>query len=784
MAGSPVPHRRQVQEETRRVLEAFLQRALSYGEAGAPGQVGRGYHNPRSYMHRSPTEHARQCPGWNAIHEEINRVEEGKHGFRTSIKRLLQRRPSPRGTSDSLPPSKEGSLKRSHAGGKGGEGARQKRTFSFKSLLRKKGASSGEKGASSGENGVCTEHPKRPESLPVVTCYCRKHDVEYQGAQTNGCEAKDAELYTLVAQKLDHLVKQQQQVLSPIAANGLPSPIASSQISVLPTETASHTSGRLYLGQIETDPLLRNTLSRMSYRSFSRLADTFTSRVSPGVASPQLAQLALTMELTRKVAGINSHVVHTLMGYSLQYMDMFVPWVQQQGGWATKVPEVRDVTRIERIGAHSHIRGLGLDDTLEPRQVSQGMVGQLAARRAAGVILEMIKEGKIAGRAVLIAGQPGTGKTAIAMGMAQALGLDTPFTAIAGSEIFSLEMSKTEALTQAFRRSIGVRIKEETEIIEGEVVEIQIDRPATGTGAKVGKLTLKTTEMETIYDLGTKMIESLTKEKVQAGDVITIDKATGKITKLGRSFTRARDYDAMGSQTKFVQCPDGELQKRKEVVHTVSLHEIDVINSRTQGFLALFSGDTGEIKSEVREQINAKVAEWREEGKAEVIPGVLFIDEVHMLDIECFSFLNRALESDMAPVLIMATNRGITRIRGTNYQSPHGIPIDLLDRMLIISTSPYSDKETKQILKIRCEEEDVEMNEDAYTVLTRIGLETSLRYAIQLITAANLVCRKRKGTEVQVEDIKRVYSLFLDESRSTQYMKEYQDAFMFNELSE
>lgn len=56
--------------------------------------------------------------------------------------------------------------------------------------------------------------------------------------------------------------------------------------------------------------------------------------------------------------------------------------------------------------------------------------------------------------------------------------------------------------------------REETEIIEGEVVEIQVERPATGVGAKVGKLTLKTTEMETIYDLGTKMIESLTKEKV------------------------------------------------------------------------------------------------------------------------------------------------------------------------------------------------------------------------------------------------------------------------------
>lgn len=92
----------------------------------------------------------------------------------------------------------------------------------------------------------------------------------------------------------------------------------------------------------------------------------------------------------------------------------------------------------------------------------------------------MVKEGKIAGRAVLIAGPPSTGKTAIAMGMSQSLGSDVPFTALASSEIFSLEMSKTEALTQAFRKSIGVRIKEESEMLEGEVVEIQIDRSVTG----------------------------------------------------------------------------------------------------------------------------------------------------------------------------------------------------------------------------------------------------------------------------------------------------------------
>lgn len=100
------------------------------------------------------------------------------------------------------------------------------------------------------------------------------------------------------------------------------------------------------------------------------------------------------------------------------------------------------------------------------------------------MITQMIKEGKIAGRAVLLAGQPGTGKTAIAMGMAKALGEETPFAMLAASEIFSMEMSKTEALTQAFRKAIGVKIREEAEVIEGEVVEVEIDRPATGQAAK------------------------------------------------------------------------------------------------------------------------------------------------------------------------------------------------------------------------------------------------------------------------------------------------------------
>ena len=281
--------------------------------------------------------------------------------------------------------------------------------------------------------------------------------------------------------------------------------------------------------------------------------------------------------------------------------------------------------------------------------------------------------------------------------------------------------------------------------------------------------------METIYDMGTKMIDSMTKEKVMAGDVISIDKASGKITKLGRSYTRSRDYDAMGADTKFVQCPDGELQQRREVVHTVSLHEIDVINSRTQGFLALFSGDTGEIRSEVREQINTKVAEWKEEGKAEIVPGVLFIDEVHMLDIECFSYINRALEDELAPIVIMASNRGNTKIRGTDYRSPHGLPLDFLDRVVIVSTHQYSKEEMQQIISIRAQEEEVDISPDALALLTKIGQETGLRYASNLITTSYLLSQKRKATEVSIDDVQRSFQLFFDPARS---VKVYQNIYV------
>ena len=53
--------------------------------------------------------------------------------------------------------------------------------------------------------------------------------------------------------------------------------------------------------------------------------------------------------------------------------------------------EIKNISKIERIGAHSHIVGLGLKSNYEPFPIAEGMVGQHAARKAAGLIVKMIK---------------------------------------------------------------------------------------------------------------------------------------------------------------------------------------------------------------------------------------------------------------------------------------------------------------------------------------------------------------------------------------------------------
>ena len=78
-----------------------------------------------------------------------------------------------------------------------------------------------------------------------------------------------------------------------------------------------------------------------------------------------------------------------------------------------------------------------------------------------------------------------------------------------------------------------------------------------------------------------------------------------------------------------------------QVVQDVTLHDLDLANAKPQGGQDLVSmmgqmmkPKKTEITEKLRGEINKVVNKYIDQGIAELVPGVLFIDEVHMLDIE------------------------------------------------------------------------------------------------------------------------------------------------------
>lgn len=338
-----------------------------------------------------------------------------------------------------------------------------------------------------------------------------------------------------------------------------------------------------------------------------------------------------------------------------------------------KIEEVQSTTKKQRVASHTHIKGLGLAENGEALPIASGLVGQEKAREAAGIVVELIKSKKMAGRALLLAGAPGTGKTAISLGIAQELGPKVPFCPMVGSEVYSSEVKKTAVLMEHFRRAIGLRIKESKEVYEGEVTELsteETENPLGGYGKTISHviLGLKTTKGSKQLRLDPSIYEALQKEKVTVGDVIYIESNNGAVKRVGRSDAFATEYDLEAEE--YVPLPKGDVHKKKEIIQDVTLHDLDIANVRPQGGQDIMSmmgqmmkPKKTEITEKLRTEINKVVNRYIDQGVAELIPGVLFIDEVHMLDIECFTYLNRALESTLAPIVIFATNRGVCTVR-------------------------------------------------------------------------------------------------------------------------
>ncbi|KAK0840052.1 RuvB ATP-dependent DNA helicase pontin [Friedmanniomyces endolithicus] len=494
------------------------------------------------------------------------------------------------------------------------------------------------------------------------------------------------------------------------------------------------------------------------------------------------------------------------------------PPSQSNDSKPVQIAEVRQDNRAQRTAAHSHIRGLGLRPDGLADTTSHGFVGQTAAREACGVVVDLVRAKKMAGKAVLLAGGPGTGKTALALAVSQELGTKVPFCPMTGSEVYSAEVKKTEALMENFRRAIGLRVQERKEVYEGEVAELtpeESENPLGAYGRTISHLviTLRSSKGTKKLRLDPSIYEAIQKERVRVGDVIYIEANTGAVKRVGRSDAFSTEFDLEAEE--YVPVPKGEVHKKKDIVQDVTLHDLDVANARPQGgqdvmsmMGQLMKPRKTEITEKLRGEINKVVNKYIDQGVAELVPGVLFIDEVHMLDIECFTYLNRALESPLAPIVILASNRGLTTTRGTTssltpndpgLMSAHGIPPDLLPRLLIIPTHPYTGPEIQTIIQTRAKLEfatatapslsdnvqqglkvSASLAPEALEELTRQGTNVSLRYALQLLAPTGILARARgaEGSVISSGDVEEATSLFWDAGRSAGELRDRAGEFI------
>eukprot|EP00834_Sanchytrium_tribonematis_P007362 NODE_654_length_4980_cov_0.656833.p2 type:complete len:434 gc:universal NODE_654_length_4980_cov_0.656833:700-2001(+) len=420
----------------------------------------------------------------------------------------------------------------------------------------------------------------------------------------------------------------------------------------------------------------------------------------------------------------------------------------------------------KQSSTHSHIKGLS------------SLIGQPQAIESTQLILQLIQESKLSGRSILFTGPTGTGKTAIALALSNEL--KVPFTSTIASQVYSHQSNKSEYLTILMRQSIAIKIKEIKQVYEGQLTQydvIEDTDPLNGYSKIISHLqiTLKSQKGSKQLKLDASMYHAFQSNHIQLNDVIYIESNSGLVKRCGKSDAFANEYD-LENET-YVPIPKGDVFKSKTVIQTVTLHDLDESNTSNDpvnGSLTQLNASgisnsrilSSSKTSKLRNEINKVVNEYINQGIAELCPGVLFIDECHLLDVECWAFLNKAMESPIAPIIIYATNKGHCLIKGTDEMGSHGVPSDMLDRLLIIKTNPFNIVEMKEIIACKSIEDDLKWTDAELDELSQLGMKYGIRYALQCMEYYYLMKHDTELGEMTDVTLDDVTGLFMDAGTS------------------
>uniref|UniRef100_UPI0037E81544 apoptosis facilitator Bcl-2-like protein 14 isoform X1 n=2 Tax=Semicossyphus pulcher TaxID=241346 RepID=UPI0037E81544 len=320
----------EIKAETHLVLKAFLHRTVSVPQEERPGTVGGAYtdHNKYSFKPQLTVKDRGDSQA-----EDTSSAEEKKSGFKDFIKQLPRRHTARRSKDAKGSLDRDGKTREQSEGDVASPSSSSEEEDAEKKQKKKLNPKKIREKLSKlfrvrSEKDRDGPRPQRPSTLSIS-----RDAPEPPPAVIS--PSHPPEFYEEVAERLEQIAQKSTSIKkhSPTGQtkDSGKEAVVQQLVQVLSLEGDSINT------KIQSDPFLRSNLNRLSYPSFAKLLDTFSSRqVSeapplPPTASPTLRRMAVTMEVSRRI--VTATGTQRMQGYAERYMETFAPWVKSQGGW-------------------------------------------------------------------------------------------------------------------------------------------------------------------------------------------------------------------------------------------------------------------------------------------------------------------------------------------------------------------------------------------------------------------------------------------------------------------
>lgn len=223
------------------------------------------------------------------------------------------------------------------------------------------------------------------------------------------------------------------------------------------------------------------------------------------------------------------------------------------------------------------------------------------------------------------------------------------FTSISASSLTA------SCLEQHLRSAVKVNMKETKNIYEGEVTELQVSSDQDIA------VTLKTLRGSKRLRLSHTLAVVIDKERISVGDVVYIECNSGIVKRLGRSESFLQDCDI--ESERYIPLPKGEAFRAREIVQEMSLHDLDVANTKPSGgeeglVLNTELREVKEVCGELQDEVDRIVKRYVEGGNCEVRSEVLVIEGGVLLSAECVRFLGFVSERKYCPIVFVTFEEG------------------------------------------------------------------------------------------------------------------------------